>query len=225
MGKSILIIGPHRQAHDEFNVLWDELDIEKQRFTSTEAAIEVLQSGNPPGAILVSYPLWDSSVEDILAAMVRILGSEQSVPVVLLAPADTLFEVAALEDRGVHVLSEGKSPDELRKALRDLLGRAQRDHPRFIVRMTVQVGSGSVLRACQSEDISQSGMLIRTSEEFPIGADLKLEFALTDDEPIRCAARVVRFTHPGIEQTRGMGVRFTSFEDDGERRLEEFLSS
>ena len=225
MGESILIIGPHRQVHDLFNPLWAELDIEKQRFASTEAAIEVLHSGNPPGAILISYPLWDSSVEDILAAMGRILGPEVSVPVVLLAPQDSLFEVAALEDRGVRVLSEGKPPEELRKSMHDLLAHTQRDHPRIIVRMSVQVGAGSVLRACQSEDISLSGMLIRTSEEFPIGADLELEFAPDDEEEsIRCQARVMRFTNPENEQTRGMGVRFLSFEDGGQQRLEEFLS-
>ncbi len=225
MGESILIIGPHRQVHDLFNPLWVELGVEKQRFNSTEAAIEVLQSGAPPSAILISYPLWDSSVEDILAAMTRILGSERSVPVLLLAPADALFEVAALEDRGVKVLSEGKPPEDLVQELQELLGRAQRDHPRFIVRMSVQVESGSVLRACQSEDISLSGMLIRTSEEFPIGADLELEFTVADeDESIRCRARVVRFTHPGTEKTRGMGVRFTAFEEDGAERLERYLS-
>lgn len=226
MGESILFIGPHRQVHDLFNPLWAELEIEKQRFTSTEAAVEVLHSGSPPGAILISYPLWDSSVEDILAAMGRILGPEKQIPVVLLAPEDTLFEVAGLEDRGVQVLSEGKSPEELRKSLHGLLAHTQRDHPRFIVRMSVQVGAGSVLRACQSEDISLSGMLIRTSEEFPIGADLELEFAPDDDEePIRCQARVMRFTNPENEQNRGMGVRFLAFENGGEQRLEEFLSA
>lgn len=226
MGESILIIGPHRQVHDLFNPLWAELEVEKQRFTSTEAAIEVLHGGGrPPGAILISYPLWDSSVEDILAAMGRILGPDQNIPVVLLAPEDSLFEVAALEDRGVQILSEGKSPEELRKSMHDLLAQTQRAHPRFIVRMTVQVGAGALLRACQTEDISLSGMLIRTSEEFPIGADLELEFALNDEEEmIRCQARVVRFTHPETESGRGMGVRFLSFEDEGQKRLEEFLS-
>lgn len=226
MSESILIIGPHRQVHDLLNPLWSELEVEKQRFSSTDAAIEVLHGGEPPSAILISYPLWDSTVEHILAEMGKILGPGKEVPVVLLAPQDSLLEATALEDRGVRVLSEGKSPEELRKSMRDLLVYNQRVHPRFIVRMSVRVGAGALLRACQSENVSLSGMLVRTSEEFPIGADLDLEFALTDEEEtIRCKARVVRFTDPESEPLRGMGVRFLSFEDDGQRRLEEFLSN
>lgn len=226
MDKSVLIIGPHRQAHDLFNPLWAEMELEKQRFSSTDAALEVIQGGSPPNAVLISYPLWDSSLDDLLAAMERLITGGQPVPVVILAPENVLFEVASFEDRGITVLSEDKEPEELRKSLRGLLGPIQRIHPRFIVRMAVQVGDGAVLRACQSEDISLSGMLIRTSEEFPIGSQIRLEFALTeDDEPVTCQAEVVRYTQPDLEEVRGMGVNFVAFEEDGLSRLEGFLSS
>ena len=225
MGQSIVIVGPHRQVHDLFNPLWAELEIEKQRFGSADAALEVMLSGDPPRAVLVSYPLWDTSLDDLLAAMGRKLTTDQPVPVIVLAQENVLFEAAAYEERGVIVLSEGKEPEELRKALRDLLGQTQRAHPRVIVRMSVQVGTGAVLRACQSEDISLSGMLIRTSEEFPMGSELKLEFALRDDhEPLQCDAEVVRYTQPDAAKIRGMGVHFLSFVEDGRERLEEFLT-
>lgn len=225
MDKSVLIIGPHRQAHDLFNSVWTEMQLEKQRFTSTDAALEMMQGGNVPSAVLVSYPLWDSSLDDLLAAMGRTLPETQPVPVVILAPENVLFEVAAFEGRGITVLSEGKEPDELRKSLRGLLGHVNRAHPRFIVRMAVAVGSGAVLRACQSEDISLSGMLIRTSEEFPVGSQVRLEFGLTEDQdPIACQAEVVRYTEPDVERVRGMGVNFLEFEEDGWEILKEFLS-
>ena len=226
MDKSVLIIGPHRPAHDEFNSLWSEMEIEKQRFTSADAALQIMQGADPPCAVLVSYPLWDSSLDDLLAAMGRILSDSLSVPIVILAPENVLFEVAAFEDRGITVLSEDKEPDALRKSLRGLLGHMQRAYPRFIVRMAVAVGAGSVLRACQSEDLSLSGMLIRTSEEFPIGSQVRLEFSLTDDqEPIACQAEVVRYTQPDLEKIRGVGVTFLEFEEGGRERLEEFLKT
>ena len=225
MDKSVLIIGPHRQAHDVFDPLWSELKLEKQRFTSADTALQMMESGESPAAILVSYPLWDSSLDDLFAAMGRTLAESASIPVVITAPEKVLFEVAAFEDRGIHVISEDKEPEELRKSLRRLLGHVQRAHPRFIVRMAVAVGAGSVLRACQSEDISLSGMLVRTSEEFPIGSQVRLEFSLTDDaEPIACQAEVVRYTEPDLEKVRGMGVNFLGFEEDGRERLEEFLT-
>ena len=226
MDRSVLIIGPHRQAHDLFNPLWAEMEMEKQRFTSADTALEIMQDGAPPSAVLVSYPLWDTSLDDLLAAMTRMISENESVPVVILAPENVLFEVAAFEDRGCTVLSEDKEPEELLKSVRGLLGHLNRAHPRFIVRMAVAVGAGSVLRACQSEDISLSGMLIRTSEEFPVGSQVRLEFSLTDEEePIACQAEVVRYTQPDLEKVRGMGVNFLSFEEDGWQRLEDFLTS
>jgi len=226
MSESVLIIGPHRQIHDLFDPLWAEMDLEKQRFSSADAALKMMQDVDPPSAVLVSYPLWDSSLDDLLAAMRRSLSSDQPVPVVILAPEKMLFEVAVYEDQGVTVLSEDKDPEELRQFLGGVLGGTQRAHPRFIVRMAVRVGAGSVLRACQSEDVSLSGMLIRTSEEFPIGSEVRLEFSLQEDqEPIVCQAEVVRYTQPNVEETRGMGVHFLAFEEDGRERLEELFNS
>lgn len=226
MSDSVLIIGPHRQVHDLFNPLWAEMNLEKQRFSSTDAALELMHESPAPTAVLVSYPLLDTSLDDLLAAMGRTLPRGAPVPVVVLTPENALLEVAPFEDRGVTVLSEGKPPEELRKSLRGLLGHTQRAHPRMIVRMAVRVGAGAVLRACQSEDLSLSGMLIRTSEEFPIGSEVRLEFGLTEDQdPIACQAEVVRYTHPDLEHARGMGVHFLAFEEDGLARLTEFLTT
>lgn len=226
MDKSVLIIGPHRQAHDLFDPLWSELNLEKQHFTSADTALQIMEGGQPPSAVLVSYPLWDSSLDDLLAAMGRVFADNSPLPVVIMAPEKVLFEVAAFEDRGIHVISEDKPAEELRMSLRRLLGHVQRAHPRFIVRMAVAIGSGSVLRACQSEDISLSGMLVLTSEEFPIGSQVRLEFSLSDDdEPIACQAEVVRYTQPDLEKVRGMGMNFLGFEEDGRERLEAFLAA
>ena len=225
MGGSVLIVGPYRQVHDLFNPLWSELEMEQQRFTSTEAAVEVIHGGDPPSAVLVSYPLWDSSLDDLLTVLGRTLQGDQPVPVVVVAAESSISEVAALEDRGVIVLSESAPPEDLHRRIRHLFGQSQRGHPRFIVRMAVQVGDGAVLRACQSENISLSGMLIRTSETFPVGSQVDLEFSVgDDDEPLRCRAEVVRYTDPDLETARGMGVHFVSFEEDGQERWEAFLN-
>ena len=119
MGEKVFIVGPHRQAHDLLNPLWSDLQLEKHRFTSAEAALGMMQGEAAPSAILISYPLWDSSLDDLLATMMRILPSDQPVPVVVLAPENALFEVAIYEDQGVTVLSEGRQPEELRQAVVD----------------------------------------------------------------------------------------------------------
>ena len=225
MHRSVLIIGPGRPAHDLFDPLWSEMQVEKQRFTSTEAALETLHPESLPSMVLVSYPLWDTSLNDLLVAIGRAATDDEPIPVLILAPEGDLAEVVPFETQGISVLSEDQKPEELSRSVRVLMGTEQRVHPRFIVRMAVRVGAGSILRACQSEDISLSGMLIRTSEEFPVGSEIRLEFALAEDqEPITCQAEVVRYTRPDKEKARGMGVTFLSFMEDGRQRLEEFLS-
>lgn len=224
MVKSVLIIGPHRPTHDWLDPLWQEMEVDKQRFTSTSAALEIMQNGKLPGLVLVSYPLWDSSLDDLLAAMGRFIVGGEPVPVAVLAPEESLLEVAAFEDQRVAVVAEGRDPDDLCKKVRSVMRPSRRAHPRFIVRMAVKVGDGAVLRACQSENMSLSGMLIRTSEKFPVGALVRLTFALPDDEePLVCQAKVVRYTRPDIEKVRGMAVTFLSFKDEGLDRLEAFL--
>jgi len=225
MADSVLFVGPERTAHAVFHPLWTELDLEQYHSSSAEAALEIVRNGDAPRAILVSYPLWDSSLDDLLLALDRVLKGERPGPIVVLAPAASLFEVAGFEDRGVTVLAEDIEPEELRAAVRGLLVRVLRADPRTIVRMAVQVGAGQLLRVCQTEDLSASGMLIRTSEEFPIGSAVKLEFSvLEDEEPIRCKAQVVRYTQPDVEKARGMGVHFLSFEENDQARLENFLA-
>lgn len=225
MADSVLFVGPEKTAHAVLSPLWAELGLGRHHSSSAEAALEIVRNGGSPGAIFVSYPLWDSSLDDLLLALERVLQDERPGPIVVLAPAASLFEVAGLEDRGVTVLAEDKEPEELRAVIKNLLVRTLRAHPRTIVRMAVEVGAGQILRICQTEDLSASGMLIRTSEEFPLGSAVNLEFSLLEDEePIRCAARVVRFTQPDVEKARGMGVHFLSFEENGQQRLEDFLN-
>lgn len=224
MADSILFIGPQRPVMETLRPLWQELGFEEHHFTATSAALGVLQDGSPPVAILISYPLWDADLDEVIARLDRTLGRQRCALKVVLAPREALAELSALELSAVSVLLDDADPSELQTAVKKLLDRPQRAHPRFIVRLTVQVGSGQVLRACQSENLSISGMLIRTSEDFPVGSSLSLEFVLPEhDQPIRCQAEVVRYTRPDVEELRGMGVRFLAFSDDGRERLRAFL--
>jgi uncharacterized protein (TIGR02266 family) len=76
----------------------------------------------------------------------------------------------------------------------------------------------------QSENFSETGMLVRTGETYPKGSRLSFEFQLAGDYlPIRGEGVVVRETTMGREQVRGIGIRFVSFEKDGLARLQRFL--
>ncbi len=77
-------------------------------------------------------------------------------------------------------------------------------------------------------DLSQTGMLIKSDVDFDLGKEIKLTFALPgESSKLKCTVTTVRNvkgtkTHP--ERINGVGVRFESFENSGEKVLEEFLA-
>jgi CheY-like chemotaxis protein len=83
---------------------------------------------------------------------------------------------------------------------------------------------GQLSEVWQSENISVTGMLLRTSSEQIEGSEVLLHFSLPgDDLPIHVQAEVVRRTTFAREDFTGAGVRFLSFVGEGLHRLELFL--
>jgi len=226
MAKVIYLVGPERQILKVFEPLWRDTGLETRRFVSAESAIQDLRSdGDPPQGVLISYPLWDATLGEVVRGIRGAENNGRSVPTFVVVPKGSLAEVSAMDDLGVTVLSEAENRSKLRKNVTEVLFPVQRAGQRIVVRMEVQLGTGRLLRLCQSENLSVSGMLIRTSEKYPIGSTIRFEFVLPeDDEPIRGEAQIVRYTHPDVEMLPGIGVRFLSFEDEGRQRLERFIS-
>jgi hypothetical protein len=74
------------------------------------------------------------------------------------------------------------------------------------------------------ENISRTGMLLRTSSSLRTGAIVDLQFLPPRSErPIRASAQVVRTTTFGREDFNGYGICFLGFYADGQYRLERFL--
>ena len=224
MSKSIYLVGPERQVLEIFNPLWGEILFEPRRFVSAESAIDELRDGGRPQGVLISYPLWDATLDELIRGIRSSGRGEESVPTFVVAPESAIPEVGLYEDLGVTILSEEQDGPTLRRRVKEGLLQVPRAAERVVVRMEVHLGNGKLLRLCQCENLSVSGMLIRTSEEYPIGSTVGVEFTLPgDEEPIRGEAQIVRYTEPELESARAMGVRFVSLEESGCERLERFV--
>jgi hypothetical protein len=224
MPESIYLVGPERQVLEIFNPVWGSSRLEPRRFVSAESAMEGLRNSEPPKGVLISYPLWDATLEELLRGIRSAAANGELVPTFVVAPESSIAELGLYEDLGVVVLSESQDSQTLRRRVREGLFPVPRVGQRVVVRMEVHLGSGKLLRLCQSENLSVSGMLIRTSEEYPIGSTIGFEFVLPgDEESLRGEAQIVRHTQPEVEQTQGIGVRFVSLEEDGEERLRRFV--
>lgn len=194
------------------------------RFPRAGAALELV-SRVPVDVLLVGYPLPDIELQQFLDAVRAPSSPCRQSPLLLIAHGEELEEARRYIGRGANeVVAVDESPERLQAAVSRLLSVAPRSSLRLMVRIVVNIGEGAALEMAQSENFSETGMLVRTGEVYPMGSRLSFEFHLGGDRlPIRGEGEVVRQTTAGREQVRGIGIRFVSFERDGLMRLQRFL--
>ncbi len=77
-------------------------------------------------------------------------------------------------------------------------------------------------------DISSTGIFLITEENWESGVVLKISFEIPGNKkPILCEGelvRVIRPTEMEPEKPQGLGVRFTTFENDSQERLEKYIA-
>jgi type IV pilus assembly protein PilZ len=85
---------------------------------------------------------------------------------------------------------------------------------------------------CVARNISPGGLFLETRAPLPLGSPLRIYFALPQSEVGISATGQVKNHYflnyaslVGVAAVTGMGVRFTSFDDQGEERLENRLRS
>jgi len=144
--------------------------------------------------------------------------------VILLAPDSALEHARRHVGHGAtRAISLERLERELPPAIAELGAVRDRSRVRLTVRATLADGRRTEL--WQSEDLSVSGMLVRTRSALAPGAELDLSLQLPNEpRPVVVRAEVARHTQVGSERAAGLGLRFLSFRDDGQRRLELFLS-
>jgi CheY-like chemotaxis protein len=222
--RSVLVVNVDQELYDKVAPLLDRTDFEVDRFPRASAALDLV-SRIPVDVLLVGYPLPDIAIQQFLDSIRSDSSPCRQSPLLLLAHRDTLPEARRFLGRGANrVVAVEESSERLQSEVSKLLAVAPRSSLRLMVRMMVNIGEGAALELAQSENLSETGMLVRTSEVYPMGSRMTFEFHLGGDRlPIRGEGEVARHTTPGREQIRGVGIRFVSFERDGLIRLQRYL--
>ena len=104
-----------------------------------------------------------------------------------------------------------------------------------MVQLDATIDDGRIARMCQTENVSKSGMLVRTRAPLPIGTEVAIQFLFRGDDEltqrdlpggyafVEGMAVVVRHTHPAKEEATGMGLQFLKLEEHGRNLLIRFL--
>ncbi|MCP3962897.1 MAG: PilZ domain-containing protein [bacterium] len=200
----------------------DAFDVD--RFPSGTGALE-LTAHVAIEVLLVRYPLPDMDLGVFLQAVRQPESKCLKSPILLLAAAEEAGEAEAYIGRGANrVLQLEDAEESLQEAVSALLAVAPRKHARFLARMEIKLGGAKDMILCQTENLSASGMLIRTERRYDKGTRIDFEFSLPEDpRPITGVAEVVRHTMVGRDDVGGIGVCFLSFGGDSQRRFESYL--
>lgn len=221
----ILVVGLERKLYEKINPLLNRSLFAVDRVPRGESGL-ALANHAAFDLIAVRHPLPDMSLGSFIHAVHdpgSLCGAAQ---ILVLTDAARVAEVSGLMPGGA---SQVVSIDEPWKLLQEvasrLLGVAPRVATRVMMRLEVKVEGEKALVMCQSENLSDNGMLLRSERLFPIGTRVSFESLLPGERaPIQGEAEVMRHAVPDVETVQGMGLKIVYLKGDGAKRLKAFLS-
>jgi CheY-like chemotaxis protein len=200
--------------------------LEVDRVSSSETALELARHVRFHLALL-DYPGSGIGVRDLARGLVAAGLPDHRVHVVLVASPDKIEEARAYVGDVVDaVLSADATPEESAQVLHEILGASPRVSVRFPVRVEVHLEGGPSLVFRQTENLSATGMLIRSPRVLPVGTEVSFRLDLPGAQsPVEGRARVVRHALDVETQTvLATGLRFVSFKGEDDVRLRSFLA-
>lgn len=222
--QNVLIVGVDSPTFEKIAPVLAREAFEVDRFPGASGALELLAAGVPFRALVVGFPLVDLPIGQFLAAVRARNAPSLHTPLVLVAAEDRVAEAASWIGRGANrVVSLASDEALLQSEVSALLAVAPRASFREMLRLELRLAeanANSTLVLCQTENVSATGMLVRTDRRFDLGSEIGFELNLSGDpRAVKGRARVVRHTLPGRDPVNGMGLRFVAFEADGQARF------
>lgn len=171
--------------------------------------------------VVSDLPLRGGALRDFLANVCGTGSLSEGSPVVLLGRSAGAGLFA-----GAGEITQCRDTTELLRAIASHIVPGDRVVRRLLVRVDVEAEEVPVRRAMQTENLSSSGMLLRTQRPLPVGMVAPFVLDLPHDpKPVKGQVEVVRHADPEVEGLLGMGVRFVQLEHDGDARLRNFVTA
>jgi hypothetical protein len=115
--------------------------------------------------------------------------------------------------------------EQLVPAVQELSAVAPRATLRAPTRVVLHLERRPLRTFCQTENISESGMLLRGFGHYPPGTTIDFEINIPGQpDPIRGRATIARTTNVSAERMEGVGARFDDFREGDRIRLTDFLN-
>ena len=176
-------------------------------------------------AIIVRLPLPGVGLGVLLSSIRARTARCRQAGLVILTPKEDIGAVEKLVGRGVNrVLPDDTCPAELLAAVKSVQGAAHRVSIRLPVQLEISLPTGDRQAFCQTENLSDSGMLLRGFQWFPPGTRFSFEMQVPgEDLRLKGVAEITRTTDVERESIEGFGARFVEIDPTDLWMLEQVL--
>lgn len=222
--RHVLVVGADEEALERIAPMLRRAEFNVHTATPSPVVFDLVL-GTAFELILVSYPLRELALDDLVDALRREGSWCQKSALVLLAEPDHIDDALALVDLGVNrAISLEWSEGRLHRAIGDLLEVSPRISLRVLVHLKVEVSQESKRSLYQTVNISKTGMLLRGDDGLEPGTRFSFFFGIPDGRRlVEGTGEVVRKTNPIREGTAGLGIRFVRLAGEGHEQLDSFV--
>ena len=202
-------------------------DIDVQMAPWNDNTLELVQS-NSFDAIIIGFPGPITALRRFVQCL-RSAGSacQRSGVVLLCEPrhleaAQTFVGIGAGINRAICAADMNET---LAQTLLEISSVAPRSTLRAPTRVVLHLEQRPLRTFCQTENVSETGMLLRGFGHYPPGTTIDFEINIPgQSDPIRGQATIARTTNVSAEMMEGVGARFNDFRDGDRARLTEYLN-
>lgn len=210
-----LLVGGDESTLAELSSILNRSPLAMIRVASAASAIEL--AGRTHFDLCVVVTPMEIAVERFVGIFRERVPYEAQPQIVVFAPGDQVSSIARLADESLFVLSIGERPRVLARKANAVLGGCPRISERLGVKLELEVDGRKEEAEGLTENLSESGMLLRSTRGLSVGSRVGFELALDEGGlgPVRGEAEVVRRTEAEKEGVSGFGLRFISFSANG----------
>jgi hypothetical protein len=202
-------------------------DIDLQFAPWDDNTLELVQSTHFD-AIVIGFPGPITALRRFVQC-IRSPGSAcQRSGVILVSEPRHLQAAETFVGIGVGInraITSSDMKDRLVPTINELSSVAPRAPLRAPTRVVLHLERRPLRTFCQTENVSQTGMLLRGFGHYPPGTTIDFEINIPgQSDPIRGRATIARTTNVSSERMEGVGARFEDFREGDRARLTDYLN-
>lgn len=221
----VVTVGIDRTAFERLAPVLRRDPIDVDWIPTLEAGL-VLVTNQAFDVIILTARPFGESLKDVLRVIRGAGSASGGATIMILAKPAEVDAAQALEGHGVNqVMLVSDPPEMIREQMANLLKVAPRAALHLPLRLEASIGEKGQELFCQTENISRSGMLVKTRHQPEHGSTVNFKIHLPDSAgTISGRGETVRHATPDQGGAHGVGIRFISFAADGARKLQDHLA-